>query len=457
MADSRRRLLIVSYWYPPAVGAAAERVASFARYLPVFGWDVFVVCAGDPAAAADSIVPHAKRIEESGDTSDEGGAADQPAPVVLRIGDPRAGAGPVFADYDPRRARDPLWKRLARHVVFPDRFVRWRRRALRRMTAEWGATRFDAVLASFPPASVVELGMAAATQWNAPLVLDVRDLWLGPGGYAPPAARLQRRHAALERAALPHAAAVTTVSEHMARALATAHRLNPDRVVAVPNGYEAVGDGVSALAQVNADSQRATSDIARAGPEARGLLIAHVGTVIQRNRPDLFLAALAAQRTDARLAGVSFEFVGNLSRNYVASLGLSDCVRTTGLVPVEAARRAMREADGLLLLVGAYVGRWGHNAKVFEYVQSGRPILCVEESPGSSDGLLLKRFVGERTFFAMLDDPASIAAAVDAMRAYVANRPEAAMALSAEFRAYSRERLAARLAEVLAEVSGPGS
>ena len=49
MSD-RRKILIVSYLFPPAGGIAVQRALSFAKYLPQHGWDVHVLKAWDTAA-----------------------------------------------------------------------------------------------------------------------------------------------------------------------------------------------------------------------------------------------------------------------------------------------------------------------------------------------------------------------------------------------------------------------
>ena len=38
------KILIISQYFPPEVGAAVQRVGSFARYLTEFGHDVTVIC-----------------------------------------------------------------------------------------------------------------------------------------------------------------------------------------------------------------------------------------------------------------------------------------------------------------------------------------------------------------------------------------------------------------------------
>ncbi|MGH7731184.1 MAG: hypothetical protein ACRENJ_08045, partial [Candidatus Eiseniibacteriota bacterium] len=44
---SARRLLVLSYFYPPLAGGGVHRVLGFTRHLPAHGWACTVVCAGE--------------------------------------------------------------------------------------------------------------------------------------------------------------------------------------------------------------------------------------------------------------------------------------------------------------------------------------------------------------------------------------------------------------------------
>lgn len=418
-----RRILLATYWYPPAIGAAAERLESFARYLPEHGWKVHVLTAKREAAGRefDGVTVH---------------------PVV----DPRASSGATFADYDPRE-KPPRWKGRVRDFVFPDRFRSWQKDAFARGRGVLKDQEIDVILASFPPASAVQLGMRLHLAGKTPLVLDFRDNWIGPGGYDPQRKKALDAHLDLQRQALACATAVVTVSDTMADHLANEHNVDRARIWVIPNGYEAS----SSIPTVPRAEPDGNADGGTAGDNATSITVAHVGTVIPRNRPDLFFEAVAKlkQTRHAALEGVCFKFVGNLSREYLSATGLSAAIRTTGLVSRDEARAERQAADALLLLTGNYVGRWGYNAKVFEYVQTGRPILCLEETPGSNDRKLLEQFYRDRSFFAPVGDAAAIGEQLSHIKQYLAERSAPALELDAAFRNYSRQALAAALASKL--------
>ena len=404
-----RSILLMTAWYPPDPGAAAERMAAFARHLPGLGWTCHVLC---PAR--------------------ESAAGEVPGVTVHAVRDPLWRGGPCFSDYDPR-ARPPRWAAAVHRWIFPDRFFLWRRAALRAAGRIVSGQRVRALLASFPPASAAQLGGLVQERTGLPLVLDFRDRWLDEGGHRPSSGRVRRRHARLEAWCVSRAAGVVAVSDRMAQALRSEQHLPADRVLVIPNGYEP------------SPGPRRGAD----RPPGRPMVVAHVGTVIPRNRPDRFLGSLVELVRRSEVDGVVFRFVGNLSAEYVDSLGLAGVVQTTGLVSSETARREMQAADALLLLTGGYVGRWGHNAKLFEYIQTGRPILCLEQEPGSNDRRLIERFAADRGFYATLGDVAALAMALRGLRAYVAAHPQPALELDDAFREYSRGQQVARLAEWL--------
>ncbi len=407
--NNTRGLLLVSYWYPPAMGAAAERMDAFARYLPEHGWRTHVLTA-----------------------SRDDGVQDAPHGSVHRVRDRMARAAQPFPDYDPRRKPSRL-RGLFRGLAFPDRFVFWQRAAFDVGKTIIAAGNIDLILTSFPPASAAVLGLRLSQDKGIPLVLDMRDRWFGPGGYEPTGRRSRQKHEQLRREVATHATAIVTVSQAIADAIADEYGLDRSRVFVVPNGYEPVDDSEAMLSPSASAS----------------FTITHVGTVIPRNRPDLFFESIIALKDHACLRETLFRFVGNLSQAWLDAVGLASVVHATGMLPRDRARREMYAADALLLLTGSYVGKWGNNAKLFEYLQTPLPILCLEETPNSNDRKMLERFAPGRSFFAPLDDPQAIAEQVGRLRAWKAGRSGPDPTVECGLECYSRRKQVGDLAEHL--------
>jgi len=417
---SAKSLLLVSYWYPPAVGAAAERIHSFAKYLPEHGWKVQVLT----AARGESLLNAT------------------PTALTHEIPDPFARNAAAFADYDPRRRPGRL-RSWARDLVFPDRFWAWQRLAVQYASRLAVRENVRLILASFPPASAACAGLRLHEATGVPLVLDLRDRWLGPGGYEPKGRRAKSRHRRLEARCIACADGVVTVSRPLAEAIAREHHYPVDRIAVIPNGYDPVdAAATSPDARDSHDNEAGTA-----------FTIAHVGTVIARNRPDLFLQSISELNRRGALPNVTFQFVGNLSKAYIESLGLAGSVHSTGLLPREEARRLMHRADALLLLTGGYVGRWGLSAKLFEYLPTRRPILCLEETSGSLDRKLLEELAPDRAFFAPLAALDEIASAITQLRTAGARRKIETGDNPLALAAFRRDALAAELAGFLDQIS----
>src|SRR5262249_27558826 len=91
----------------------------------------------------------------------------------------------------------------------------------------------------FPPASAAALGADLARRWGVPLVLDFRDLWFGPGGYMPRSNLHRWLHVRMERRIAGAAAALVAVSDAMADFLSERYRIARERVMTIPNGFDA--------------------------------------------------------------------------------------------------------------------------------------------------------------------------------------------------------------------------
>ncbi len=414
---SNRTVLMISYWYPPTPGAGAQRAAGFARHLAEYGWQPLVVTAKDRGASLS-----ARLFGFGGDESSEG-------PVrVVRVPD-LVGAESVFVDYagPPPERRESLMRRM----VFPDRFLIWAARATREARQLTQDQMPSIVWTSFPPASAAMVGGDLARALGLPLVLDLRDPWMGAGGYMPRSTRLNAGLTELERRLVRQAAVVVTISDAMTDDICRRHDVPRDRVCTITNGFD-----LSRCVRVSGFEPPSPPELV------------HVGSVSQRNRPDLFLNALASETRRAPFDGI-VSFVGNLSSSYVHRLGLSGIVRTSRMVSWEEAWKQTCRATALLLLVGDYVGTWGHNTKLFEYLRSGRPILCLEEMPGSNDRRLLEELAAERTVFRSLNDSAGMVDGIREVLRLGTRIPFGQREGGGELDRYDRRRLAGELADVL--------
>ena len=251
--------------------------------------------------------------------------------------------------------------KLFLHAPVGDGFFYWSRRARAAALDLARTSGARAIYVSASPYTALLLGLWLKRRTGLPFVADFRDPWTL---FAPRLARGLKfridRH--FERRVLRGADAVICNHEPMR---ADFERIEPacrGRCTVIPNGFD-------------------PADFEGLPPVERSCALAHVG-MAHEDSPLPVLRALAALNSRGALpAGFRARFVGGLPPSSLAlwkELGLEGVVSVEPRVAHAEAITAMRSAGWLLLLLVRMEegGKW-YPGKVFEYLASGRPILCV--------------------------------------------------------------------------------
>lgn len=423
-----RRLLLVSYFFPPAAGGGVARALSFARYLPLHGWQVSVICA-DPEAAPLRDASRAARLPEGVEV------LPVPMPGGFALGRRavlgRAGSGRPSGLYRAARA-------LAGWGLVPDSYAPWRGAAVRSASARLARGGIDAVLTSSPPDTVHLVGLDLKRAGGPPWVADFRDPWVGLTYRRPPTAWHAARHRALRGAVLAGAdrvLATTHAAAGIFRAL-----LGPagaDRVAVLPNGWEA-------------DAETPAPAVAPGPAPVPGgatLRLVYTGTLWDVPATGACLAGLARARAAQPGAAVGLDLVGpheSGEPRFAARLGLEDVVRFHGQVPYARSRALQAAADVLLLLQVHGPGyETAIPGKLYEYLAADRPILAFLPAGEAAD--LVRQAGG--WVVAPGDEPAAAEAFARLLRGErPAGGSEPRRALAD---AHRRDRIAADLARLL--------
>ncbi len=381
------RVLIVSFYFPPAGGGGVQRVLKLCRDLADYGIEVDVLAPDDPRFAARdpdlvSAIPAGTTIHRA---PYRGSSGETPTARLART----SGVGPRLA----------LHARLAgRRLLLPDPEVAWVPDAVRVGVRIIRERRIECILTTSPPSSAHLIGAALRRRTGVRFVADLRDSWL-----ANPHRRYERRSVRAKRAVeeriarrvLGQADAITAVTPFIAREGAALARPGTP-VHVVPNGCDF--DDFDGLQYT---------------PGAR-FVVLHAGSFFGQRSPRPFLEAVAAL-DDPRIVA---RFLGDLrpaDREWALDLGLGDRLEIDGFRPHRETLAAMKAADVLLLLVPRAGGRGLSvlSGKVYEYLASERPVLALVPPEGAAAGLL--RATGA-AWIADPDDPDAILSALRAAR-----------------------------------------
>jgi glycosyltransferase involved in cell wall biosynthesis len=365
------KVLLVTFYFPPAGGAGVPRLLKLAEHLPELGIETHVLAPDDPKwlhvdeslePPPGAIVHRAKNLgPRSRKPAEELAAAHGAARLGVRA------------------------QLLFRGLLVPDASVVWAATAAPAAARLVRKEGIDVVVTTSPPGSVHLVGSFARRFTRARWVADLRDSIASH----PHRRRQIRGEGALARHVAHRADAVVAASDAIAAEMRTLGP--PRRLQVIANGCDF--EDFEGLEYRPTDRLRVT----------------HAGSFFGRRDPRAFLDALA--RTDGDVVA---RFVGGFPtayRDYADRLGLGDRIEVVSHRSRAEVLALQRDSDVLLLLIPENDGRGRGvlSGKVFEYLAAERPILAVVPPDGEAAALI--RDAGAGTVVAP-DDVDGMAAAL---------------------------------------------
>jgi glycosyltransferase involved in cell wall biosynthesis len=369
-----RRVLIISYYFPPSGGAGVQRALKLVKYLPGFGWQPVVLTvvedadfpARDPSLLAEipAATPvHRTRIFEPYGLYRSWTGKKKSDAIDIVTNTAAAGGSPA--------EKFSRWVRATFFIPDARRF--WKRPALAEAEKILRDGSVDLILSSAPPYTCHLIGMALHERHRIPWVADFRDSWVGwlsaPTRWWLPD-RIDRR---LERRVLSRADGLVAVSNGVMNDLMSRNPEIPgDKWRLIPNGFDA------------ADFEGINTDAA----ESR-FVWTYAGSLYGKRNPTAFLGAmesLFAERPDYRRK-MLFRFVGRLDPLYLdAFRRLGDAFEHIPYVPHRASLGYLLNSSALLLIIDEAAAAGSIvTGKIYEYLAARKPILALAPDGDAAD------------------------------------------------------------------------
>jgi glycosyltransferase involved in cell wall biosynthesis len=404
------KLLLVTFYWPPAGGGGVQRPLKFATHLPALGIETHVLAPDDP-----------KWVHEDAELAPPSQAWVHRSKFI----------GP-----GPKQAETSSTALVLRRAMLPDASVPWNLTAIPAAIRIARREEVDVVLTTSPPGSVHLVGAAVKRVLGTPWVADLRDSLVAHPHRRAESPLVRAKERVGERVAglvAARADAIVAVSEAIAD---ETRGLSPGgRVVTIPNGCDF--DDFAGLEYVPGERFRIT----------------HAGSFFGKRDPRPFLQALRDSGLD-----VTARFVGDFRRSdgeWAQSLGLGDRLELIPYSPRADSLRLQRDSEALLLLVPDAGGRGKGvlSGKVFEYLAAGRPILAVVPPDGAAAELIRETNAG---VVVAPDDVDGIRAALEGMHARFLDGGLPAVELADDVRhRLSRQARVEETATLLREIAGP--
>jgi len=366
-----KKVLIITYYWPPSGGAGVQRWLKFAKYLPEFGWQP-VILTVDPEYASYPQRDESLSREVGPDCLVYTTKSFELYNFYKLVSGKKEVPYGGFANESKEGLFQKVSKFMRGNFLLPDPRKGWNKYALKRATELIREFNIDTVVTTSPPHSTQLIGLKLKQEFNIRWIADLRDPWTDIYYYN------QFKHTELarkidesfERKVVENADLLITVSEDLKRIFAEKSDLPiAAKTAVIPNGFDE-------------EDFRITNFQA----EARKI-ITYTGTISDAYDVDCLLKALCLLSEDLK-SQLLIRFVGKVPpavEHKFRETGLA--VELVGYVDHPKSIEYLFRSDLLLLVIPKVKNNRGIlTGKFFEYLAAQKPILAI----GPADGDLAK-------------------------------------------------------------------
>jgi glycosyltransferase involved in cell wall biosynthesis len=379
-----KRILIVTYYWPPSGGAGVQRWVKLSKYFAQQGIIPYIVTV-DPAKASYALKDATLEQDISPEVRIVKTSTREPYGIYKTLTGKKDIPFGGFANEEKEKLR--FSQRVSRFIrgnlFLPDARRGWNRFAYKACCELIEREKIDAVITTSPPHSTQLVGLKLKRKYKLPWLVDLRDPWTGIYYYD----KLlltdfsKRRDTRMEREVLENSDAVVTVSDAISRSLlAKSPSLQADKFHVVPNGFD-------------------TDDFNTVVPEKKenGFTISYTGTLTGDYRLEGFLEAVKMLSGEPMVLKITGSMPQNVQRGIESAA--PGKVKFRNHVSHHEAIAQMKAADLLLLVIPDAKGNEGIlTGKLFEYLASYKPILCIGPN-GDAAGIIRDCNSGETFFY----------------------------------------------------------
>jgi len=360
----RKRILVVTYYWPPSGGAGVQRWLKFTKYLPDFGWDPIVFTPENPDF---DLKDESLLVDVNNDVEVLKFPIWEPYQIFKKLsGNKRIQQGQIL-----ETDKKSVFKRLAiwlrGNLFVPDPRIFWVKPSVDYLTSIIQSNDIKYMITTGPPHSVHLIGKGLKLK-NPTLtwVADFRDPWsqwdilkkMKISSF------IWKRHLKLEQSVLKMADSVLATGPTAAQEF---RDLGARKVAFITNGFDAAD----------------TTDEDLSTKRRSQFKVSHLGMLSQDRNPVVLWKVLEELCSLPAFYKVfELHLTGILSPEVVLSIKqyprLSTKLVLSESIPHTGVFRSNRESDVLILLQTRAEGANSQlPGKLFEYLSAKRPVLAL--------------------------------------------------------------------------------
>lgn len=369
MIDNKK-ILIITYYWPPAGGPGVQRWLKFVKYLPEFGWNPAVFIPENPSYP---IIDETLAKEVSTDLEIIKTKIWEPYQIAEFFGKDnkkfKAGQFDV-GENQSWKSKLSIWVRG--NFFIPDARVFWVKPSVQFLKKYLAENHFDAFVTTGPPHSMHLIGLDLKKEFpNLKWVADFRDPWTEISYYK----HLKLTKSADEKHRKLENEVFKTADITLATSYADAENFRKKGAEAfcITNGFDEVEQMFKAE-QKSKDSK---------------FTLSYIGVLEQLRNPEILWKVLAELiREDENFKNrFELKFVGRIDARILEKIELSalkDAVKNLGYLSHSEANKEMQHSDLLLITNFPDASSKGIiPGKIFEYLATGKQIISF--GPPESD------------------------------------------------------------------------
>jgi glycosyltransferase involved in cell wall biosynthesis len=429
-----KKVLVITYYWPPGGGAGVQRWLKFVKYLPSLGWTPVVYT---PDNGEMPVIDRSLEQDVPAGTEVIRTPIREPYGFYKKL----VGAGrneKINTGFLTEKKRPGLAEKLSvwirGNLFIPDARCFWIRPSVKFLVKYLEKNPVDVIVSTGPPHSMHLIAMRVAKRTGIPWVADFRDPWTRIDYYQDLMLTdfADRKHRELEREVVSSANRVIVVTPTMQQEFQSDFGRSVDMIT---NGYD--------------EDDIPKSEVRR----GEKFILAHVGTLVRSRNPVALWNSIAhlAQTNETFASALEIRLTGKIDvsvRESIRKAGLERYVRYIDYLPHNEVAIEQRRASVLLLLLNDTPNAKGIlTGKMFEYLAVKRPILCIGPADGDAAQILNETNSGVTVDF---NDEEGIKSAL--LRYFNDCFIGKKEMKNTSIEQYSRKRLAAVLAKVLDDV-----
>tara|TARA_Y100000588_G_scaffold40502_1_gene38728 strand:+ start:7702 stop:8994 length:1293 start_codon:yes stop_codon:yes gene_type:complete len=363
----KKKILIITYYWPPAGGPGVQRWLKFVKYLPEFGIEPIVYCPENPNYP---IVDESLLDEIQEDVTVIKQPIKEPYQFASFLS--KKSSKKISSGVIPKAKKQSFVEKMMLYVrgnfFIPDARKNWIKPSVAFLSNYIKENHIETVVSTGPPHSMHVIGLKLKQSLNIKWLADFRDPWTTIGYHK--ALKLSKsshqRHLELETEVLNSADEIIVTSNHTKNEFET--KTNKP-ISVITNGYD------------NHSVRVEEKDVK--------FTLSHIGSLLSDRNPKVLWEVLSELISDNESFSKEFQLnlIGVVSDDVLESIhnsGLKNHTNVVGYVSHDDAIKFQMQSRLLLLIeIDSEDTKAIIPGKLFEYLISETPILAI--GPDDSD------------------------------------------------------------------------